>query len=220
MQSKVSRVKSRAILIDNYALLELQISIKTKAVCTYVINIFRLVSVDCNLEQTMTVIKFPLYNPEEFKHTRQLCCWRVHLEVYALSLLLDLHNTGEHDQMQHHLLDPGEPIGTTDATEVDGKDIEDDDQGEPENQDGQMGDFGNLVGNQIREELGAQKQTADQLQCGDEVEKQLAVAAEHVGKFTGNLVAQSTSRGEPDDSHRNKQECNKNLQWLFGRNCL
>lgn len=74
MQSKVSRVKSRAILIDNYALLELQISIKTKVVCTYVIIIFRLVSVDCNLEQTMTVIIFPLYNPEEFKHTRQLCC--------------------------------------------------------------------------------------------------------------------------------------------------
>lgn len=40
--------------------------------------------------------------------------------AFLIRLLLNLHNTGEHNQVQHDLLGPGEPLGAADVTEVDG----------------------------------------------------------------------------------------------------
>lgn len=122
--------------------------------------------------------------------------------------------------MQHDLLDPGEPIGAADATEVDGEDIEDDNQGDPEDQDGRIGKLGDLVGNEFGEKPGTQKQTADQLQGGYDIEQQLVIPAEHVGELAGYLASQPASRSESDDAHRHKKQGDENLHYVLRRNNL
>lgn len=106
-------------------------------------------------------------------------------------LFLYLYNASQYDEVQYNLFNPGEPVCSLKVSEIDGKDIEDDDEGYPEDQDCgkcQLYQFGR---NAFYKELRTEKYPTEKFKGGDAVEKQFTIPSEHTRKFTGNLAAQA-----------------------------